>query len=81
MSLKVTTESRERRRSARGVSGLLRDNPGGQTPLTGIAGRLVLVSSAGDPRPVGRIAAAWASARRVYVLHPSRGHRTPPRAS
>ncbi len=52
------------RRSARGVSGLLCDNPGGHTPLTGIAGRLVLLSSAGDPRPVSRIIAAWASARR-----------------
>ena len=52
------------RRSARGVSGLLCDNPGGHTPLTGIAGRLVLLSSAGDPRSVSRIIAAWASARR-----------------
>jgi hypothetical protein len=32
--------------------------------VTGIAGRTFLLSSAGDPRPVSRIIAAWASARR-----------------
>jgi len=40
-----------------------------------------LISSAGGPRPVGRITAAWASVRRVYVWHPSHGHRTSPRVS
>ena len=59
------------RRSARGVSGLLCDNPGGQTPVTGIAGRTFLVSSAGDPRPVSRIIAAWASAAALASQAPT----------
>lgn len=39
-----------------------------------------LVSSAGDPRPVGRIIAAWASAGARCVTSRACGHRTPPRA-
>ena len=35
-----------------------------------LAGAANLLSSAGDPRPVSRIIAAWASAARVCVLHP-----------
>lgn len=36
-----------------------------------------LLSSAGDLRPAGRIVAAWASARGMYVFHPPHGHRIP----
>ena len=75
----VTTDRRKRRRSARGVSGLLCDNPGGQTPLTGIAGRTFLISSAGDPRPVSRIIAAWASAEERTSCAPQRPPHPAPR--
>ncbi len=55
------------RRSARDVWRLALRRPRRKDiPATGLR----LISSAGDPRPVGRIATAWASARRVYVLHP-----------
>ena len=45
-----------------------------------LAGAANLVSSAGDPRPVGRIIAAWASAA-MLRLSIDNGHRIPPRVS